>query len=102
MSLEGKQKVKQHRDKPGNHTPSEIRRRNSTVREKNLCLATLRLTRQIAGSNRIVTTRAEAILDFWVIEDQLWQLTYAVHELRIRKSFPDRGWKRSEPPLFRL
>ena len=34
---------------------SEIKRRNSTIRKKNQCLVTVKLTRQITGSNPTVT-----------------------------------------------
>ena len=43
--------------RPGNttHHDSEIKRRNSSIREKDQCLVTVKLTRQITGSNPTVT-----------------------------------------------
>ena len=41
--------------KPGSSNDSEIKRRNSTIRIKNQCLVTVKLTRQITSENPTVT-----------------------------------------------
>ena len=66
MSLKEKQKAQQHLGEGNDaHRDSEIKRRNSsTIREKDRCLVTVKLARQIAGLNpTVILERKDTLCD---------------------------------------